>query len=241
MNKYLLLLVLTTFFSTVCAQNFTITPNPAFAEANLDEPLTDPADMVAEALISNNTSDTLFLRWDRIVNDRPDGWEISVSDPDIHLLPHVNNKDFILLPNTSEQAISVHAYPGGMPCCLEETGAIPGEGEVHLKISNLNDPSDTLTAVYNFTLIGSPILDLTELELEQINIFPNPASSYFTLSETKEIDRIVVYNILGNLAKAFVVNGNRLFEINDLPNGSYLIRLFSNDQQILKTLHLQKQ
>jgi hypothetical protein len=135
----------------------------------------------------------------------------------------------------------VEAYPGMYPGGIPQNGAVPGIGEVHLKISNLNDPSDTLIAVYLFTLTGEPILDLTELELIKIGVFPNPASSYFTLTETKEIDRLVIYDILGRKVKTFGVNGNQQFVINDLPAGNYLIDLINKDQKTIKTLRLQKQ
>lgn len=237
-----LLLFITTssFLLTLNAQNFSVEPNPAYAEADLDNPSSQPDFMQALASISNNTSDTLFLKWERVLEDTPDGWKTTVCEPNLCVFPNVNTREFILYPNVIDQAMYVEAYPGMYPGGIPQNGAVPGIGEVHLKISNLNDPSDTLIAVYLFTLVGSPILDLTEPELEQINIFPNPATDYFMLSETKEIDRIIVYNILGQQVKTFEVNGNQYFEINDFPNGNYVINLMNKDQEMLKALRLQK-
>ncbi len=239
-NISLLFFAVITCCVALNAQNFSVEPNPAYAAADLDDFLTQPEDMVAEAFLSNNTSDTLFMKWERILDDTPEGWKTAVCDANICVFPNVNSNEFVLYPNDSGFSLLVHAYPGGQPCCLEETGAVPGEGEVHLKVTNLNDPSDTLTAVYLFTLTGSPILDLAEPKLETINVFPNPASDYFLLTETQEIQNLVIYNALGRQVKTFTVNANRRFEVDDFPKGSYFVNLINKDQKTLKTLHLQK-
>ena len=238
-NTLLLLfgIILSVSFSK--AQNFSVEPNPAYAEADLDDFSTLPEVMQAIAGISNNTSDTLFLRWERIIEETPEGWKTSVCDGEVCLLPDVSVKEFTLYPNVTND-IWVEAWPGGQPCCLEINGAIPGEGEVQLKITNLNDPSDTLIAVFLFTLTGSPILDLSEIELAQVDIFPNPVLDYVTLTETKGIDRLIIYNVLGRSVKTFDVNANRQFGVGDLPSGSYFVNLIDKDQKTLKTLHLQK-
>jgi hypothetical protein len=226
--------------SPICSQNISVAPNPAYATADLDNLSTHPEDMIAEAFISNNTSDTLFMKWERILDDTPEDWKTAVCDANICVFPDVSSNEFVLYPNETGFSLLVHAYPGGDPSGIFENDVYPGEGEVHLKITNLNDPSDTLVAVYFFTLIGGPILDLVEPELEKINIFPNPAGNYFTLTETKEIQSLIIYNILGHPVKTFAVNVNRQFEIDDLPGGSYFVSLIDKDQKKVKILRLQK-
>jgi hypothetical protein len=242
MKKTLLSVTVLCFcFSFISAQNFNVEPNPAYATADLDDFSTQPEDMIAEAFLNNVTSDTLFMKWERILEDTPEGWKTAVCDANICVFPEVSFNEFVLYPNESEFSLLVHAYPGGEPGGIFVNGAMPGEGEVHLKVTNLNDPADTVIAVYLFTLTGSPILGLAEPELETINIFPNPASDYFSLTETQEIQNLVIYNVLGHQVKTFDVNANRQFDVNDLPNGSYLIGLINKEGRMVKTLRFQKQ
>ncbi len=240
-NIGLLFFTISACLNPIIAQNFSVDPNPAYATADLDDFSTQPEDMIAEAFLNNITSDTLFMKWERILDDTHEGWKTAVCDANICVFPEVSFNEFVLYPNESGFSLLVHAYPGGEPGGIFVNGAMPGEGEVHLKVTNLNDPADTLIAVYLFTLTGSPILDLTELELETINIFPNPATDYFTLTETQEIQQLVIYTILGNRVKVFNVNSNQNYNISDLPNGSYFIGLINEEQKTVKTLRFQKQ
>lgn len=242
MNKYVLFLIffVATFSSAVVAQNYTVTPIPASGSADLDNPATQPDDVVASAHITNNTSDSLFLRWERVVNDKPDSWNTAVCDVNLCYFPSVSTKDFVLPPNFEDGEMLVHAYPGLEPGGIEENGAVPGEATVLIRISNLNDPADTLIATYNFTVTGSPIVSISEVELEALKIYPNPASDYFRLTETQEIQQLIVYNVLGRQVKIFDVSSDQNYDISNLPNGVYLVGMIDRDQERVKTIRLQK-
>lgn len=223
--------------SNIVAQSFSVTPNPAFATADLDDISTNPGDLLAPSTISNNAGDTLNIMWERVFEDLPEDWVSAIADPFISYPPFVGTGDFWLLPSESA-ALDVHVFPSGFPGSID--GAIPGVGEVHLKIINLDDPTDTLIAEYHFTLTGSPVLNLSELELEALDIFPNPASGYFMLKEADKIERVVIYDVLGHEVKSFVVSTGRCFNINELPNGSYFVKLIDRSLKMTKTLRLQK-
>ena len=238
MNKIILLFVLTTFCSTVSAQNYTVTPNPAYGVADTDDVNTEPDDVVAYAHITNNTSDTIYMRWERIVNEKPECWETAVCDVDLCYYFTINTVDFKLPPNLVDGEMLVHAYPGGEP------GASPtiGEAEVVVKLSDLNNPADSLILEYYFTVTGSAICitSVSEVERESLKIYPNPASDNFSLTETQEIQQLVVYNILGHQVRTFEVNGGETYNISDLPNGVYLVGMIDRDFEIVKTVKLQK-
>ena len=242
MKKYLLLcLALMTILGTsLVAQNYTVTPNPAAGSADLDDELSDPDDVFADAHITNLTSDTLFMRWERILNDKPDSWATAVCDINLCYLSHVSTKDFILTPNFTDGDMIVHAYPGMEPGGISMYGAEPGEATVKIKITNLSDASDTLIVEYNFTVTGSPILTISDVELEALKIYPNPASDYFRLTQTQEIQELVVYNILGRKVAAFAVNNGKSYDISNLPVGVYLVGMIDRDQETVKTIRLQK-
>lgn len=74
----------------------------------------------------------------------------------------------------------------------------------------------------------------------RISVFPNPTSQFFSISETKEVSKLGVFNLVGKEMRSFeAVNGEK-YNIGDLPNGMYLIQLFDNDKKIVSTLRLQK-
>ena len=109
-------LLLTCLFALIVlgltAQNYTVDPNPAFGEANLDDLGTNPEDIKADAFITNNTNDTLNLRWERIGNERPEGWETAICDVNLCYLPNTTTKDFMLLPNESGGDMLCPCLPG---------------------------------------------------------------------------------------------------------------------------------
>ncbi len=63
MLKYLLFASMLMLCKVVQAQNFTLAPNPVFVETTA-EAMGFPGEMIAESTITNNTSDTLYMRWD---------------------------------------------------------------------------------------------------------------------------------------------------------------------------------
>lgn len=234
MKKNLLLLILfvsASFSTALIAQNYTVSPNPAFKTVDIDNDV-DPDDIVAEAHITNNTSDSLFLRWERIDNNKPECWETAVCDVNLCYFPTVSSMDFVLLPNLSSGEMLVHAYPDGTP----------GDAEIKIRITNLNDPADSLICVYNFTATGgtSCITAISEIELEALKIYPNPASNYFQMTETQEVQNLVVYNILGRQVQTFAVNNNERYDVSALPNGIYLVGMMDKNHQVIKTVKLQK-
>jgi hypothetical protein len=82
-NTLLPIFIVFICLSVLNAQNFSVEPNPAYAEADLNNPSSQPDFMQAFASISNYTSDTLFLNWERVLEDTPDGWKTTVCEPNL--------------------------------------------------------------------------------------------------------------------------------------------------------------
>lgn len=69
-------------------------------------------------------------------------------------------------------------------------------------------------------------------EVSQFN-FPNPTRDYITISSNKIIDRIELFNLLGTLVLNTEVNTNKI-DIRDLPNGIYLMAIYSGTERTIK-------
>lgn len=240
MNKSLLLLLFA-FVSVgfLQAQSFKIEPVPADATADLQDPSTGPEDVTAHAEITNLTSGILNLSWSRTEVSMPEGWTSAVCDVNYCYGVDESRQDFQLQPGETGR-MDVHAYPGGTPGSLAN-GAIPGQALIMVKITNKDNTSDTLSGTYNITVTGDPIISSTiDPEVAAIKIFPNPTTDYFELTNSSNlVEQVAIYNILGSQVNQFNAVEQR-FDITALPQGLYLVSLLDEEDQILKTVRLQK-
>nr|WP_315157877.1 alpha-amylase family glycosyl hydrolase [uncultured Flavobacterium sp.] len=79
----------------------------------------------------------------------------------------------------------------------------------------------------------STVLAITDFEiLKDIYIYPNPASSYFTLNTNTA--KVQIYSVTGQLVKTFNKSKGKdhQYGINDLDNGLYFIKLINEDNQV---------
>ena len=76
---------------------------------------------------------------------------------------------------------------------------------------------------------------------KKISVYPNPATDYFMLKNSENINMVIIYNIVGRQMKSYKVNStNDRFVVSDLPKGMYVIRLTDQNNKILQTLRMNK-
>lgn len=73
-----------------------------------------------------------------------------------------------------------------------------------------------------------------------VSIFPNPTTDYFKINTNREIQKVVVFNLIGRELRSFDAQEDAKYAVGDLPNGMYLIQLVGPDKKILTTQRLQK-
>jgi len=231
MNKNLLLLICTIFFSaTLVAQDVVVTINPTPSETNGEASETD---IVCKAEITNETSEEITIRWERVNVNTPNGWTTWVCDKNLCYTPQVGetpqSQPVILAPGETG-VLDMHANPAG----------IEGEGTAELLITPFDDPTEILeTAMYKWTV--ETTVDVDEVSLEAIKVFPNPTTDLFALTETEGVSSLAVYSLLGRQVLQATVMPGRHYDISNLSKGLYLVTLFDQDQQRLKTVRLNKQ
>ena len=78
---------------------------------------------------------------------------------------------------------------------------------------------------------------------EEIQVFPNPATHFFSISDQSNlIKRIVVFNQPGRKVKTFTTsNTSEKFPVSDLPKGLYLVQLQDQAGNVVVTRRLFKQ
>jgi plastocyanin len=88
----------------------------------------------------------------------------------------------------------------------------------------------TMTGVLNVTI---PI-GVNEIDATASLIFPNPFSDKLSVIY-KGVEKIAIYDIIGNLVKEGMLTAGEItvFNVADLPKGTYFIRLFRNESVVL--------
>lgn len=83
-----------------------------------------------------------------------------------------------------------------------------------------------------------PNFILTE---DPIQVFPNPATNYFGITETKGVQKIYVFNLVGKRLKQFFdIARDKHYFIGDLPRGMYLVQMVDANNQVIVTRRVSK-
>ena len=81
----------------------------------------------------------------------------------------------------------------------------------------------------------------TTLRRQPIEVYPNPAADYISLSNDDAVEKLVVINILGKTEREIAIDSttNRYY-IGDLPRGMFLLRIEGKNKVALQTMRLNK-
>ena len=77
-------------------------------------------------------------------------------------------------------------------------------------------------------------------ELTIIQVFPNPAAEYFSITPNLNVEYIAIYNLLGRQMKSFTYSESDRYFIGDLPKGMYLVQMSGRDSRLITTQRLSK-
>lgn len=188
--------------------------------------------IITEVEVNNlDTLDALF-NIVRLSEDIPEGWETSLCT-DICYPPNVSYTN-MYLDASVEDYFSLYFY----------TDEIPAEGEVDLLVKHEYRPDNT----YNITLKACTEDEVvTNIEStvsrDDLYVYPNPASSHvnLTIGASELLDGIFdVYNTSGqHIMSGQLSAGDAVVEVADWPKGFYMLRLNSDDKQVIRNFVVQ--
>ncbi|WP_310556117.1 family 16 glycosylhydrolase [Flavobacterium sp.] len=78
-------------------------------------------------------------------------------------------------------------------------------------------------------------LSSDENKLSALNISPNPTNDFINISTSSFIDKVEIYNLLGNLVLSSISNTNKI-DISNLTKGIYLINIYSGIEKSVKKI-----
>lgn len=189
--------------------------------------------------VTNLTTDDVSALWriDRV--DAPEQWELQICDAvtcyalGLEECPDDRPNDFL-----GGQTIDIYSIKVKVP---EDAFGTEGIGDFDFVMYNANDESEvllTLPMVVNGNACTSSSEDLEDAR--ELNIYPNPTSDVFRVSNNDAISSLVVYNVIGSEVKRFGKSLSGAYDVNDLTEGMYLVRMFNEGGDLLKVSRLSK-
>jgi len=229
MVRLLLIYIFSCSFLTLGAQiTATLEPNPASISVS---DVTSEAPTIAKATLTNTSeTDTLTIMWKRNVLELSDGWETSVCDihkcygPDTEASP--DNRPVVLPPGATSN-LDIYIYPN----------SVAGAAEIDVTVTDLANGDNVLTGKY---IIDTTTPTSELFSLGDIQIFPNPAVNAFQVKNDKHVRRVKIYNIIGKEVGNYNHIRGAQYDLVGFQKGIYIIRLFDQNDQMVKVLRLNK-
>ncbi len=82
----------------------------------------------------------------------------------------------------------------------------------------------------NFTNIQEDCSNISDDYMSELSIFPNPTNNILNITSSETISEIEIVNTLGQVVKRIEVNSdNAVCDVENLPNGFYVVRIYNED------------
>ncbi len=201
------------------AQKFTLSSNKVSINVKAG---TDDAE--GHVTVSNPSTVAKKMRWTRNVTCTTTGWETAVCDFVCWAAAKSTN-DFTLDAGQKIDLI-LHAYPNGKDGSLKAT----------LNLSDLADPNTIEAITYNFN--DCIIIGVNDAEIATIQLAPNPASSFFNISNNTLVNSIEITNSIGQRMATYRYQDGSTYDIANFGAGFYLVHLIDEKGVVLKSERL---
>lgn len=224
--KHIYLIISVLLCGSALAQNarFSVAPNP-----NTLYFTPDNSDHHIASHVRNHTNETLTMLWTREVLMMPLGWSTYVCDGNNCYADHVSKCPEIypnyISPGDSS-ILDIHIYEDGNM----------GAAHVVMWVFEKDDTTKKVKVDYTFNKVVSN----RDIKNIAVKVYPNPASNSFTVDYNAGLMRIDMVNLLGKRIRSYRPTPNASYDISDLEEGLYFIRLIGPNEQTLRTLRLQK-
>ena len=218
---------------------FAVTAQITVSPASLEAVFSEKEKLEIPLTVTNTTQDSYDVYWKLVKSDDiPSQWETTICDDNLCYLPNTDecpsNKPNIFLGETSSTAWSFKLDPK----------KVKGSATFHLEFYSDSGFTNKIGSTTEFAVITADS-DMTTstsfLQNDQnIAIFPNPTPNYFFVRNDANVATVSVINIIGKeLWTKKHIRGTQ-YDVSDLNKGVYLVRLFNQNHQLIKTIRLNK-
>ncbi|MEO1436419.1 MAG: T9SS type A sorting domain-containing protein [Bacteroidota bacterium] len=185
---------------------------------------TERIDFTGSVVVRNLSDQAVEVDVFRSRNNLPQGWLTAIGKGS-NIQSPFKDAFTLSIPANGSARLAVQFSPKG-----------GGTGTVELVLQAANDPSNQV--VQKFT--GSTRPSTLSKQIDNISVFPNPADSYFKISDQQnQVKKVQVYNIVGRMIGEYQVHHpGEEFDVTKFSRGIYLIRLLDAQDKILVTQRL---
>ena len=161
------------------------------------------------------------LRWERVKNNMPSGWEALVCDRQCYSAL-LESRTFTLAPGESIPDFRVTYRPNGQE----------GIASAEIRVYEIKNPSNSVTISFTASAVSG--------SGSGPSVYPNPAVDYIQIQDGSDVKYIEIHNALGRKVLDFnVVNSGR-YDIGDLARGMYMVRMLDRNRNIIRTQRISK-
>lgn len=219
MHKTLLTVLTFLFTLQVAMAQLTIT------STSVSETLDVDVEREMTITLTNTSSSTKTVQWNRTENI-PMGWYSYVCDKELCYLPSAGTATFSMTAG-EEVAMKLTAYADAA-----------GTGEITLDMFDVDNNADIVSTTFNLNAI---LTDVEDFDIAVVKIYPNPATDFIKITNADGIETMEIYNLIGKKVGSFNnINTFDTYNVSDLPNGMYLVRLLDEDNEVLGTKRISK-
>lgn len=198
---------------------------PASASLDITDP--DQGEYVSHGYVVNSSDAEITLRWIKEAQSKPDVASAAICDNILCYDPSVNQSDFSIAKGDSAN-FDFHYYPNGSggaavyKVMLQEVGNIENNTDVTFTMNEVTTNA--------FGFVGQ----------EDVRVYPNPATDYFSVDGVDQLKEVIVYNLVGQEVKRYKASVKAKYDVSELMRGLYLVRLVDGKEKVIKTVRLSK-
>jgi hypothetical protein len=191
----------------------------------------DPANYDKQKLNISVLNDTTYtVYWKMEFTNVQDDWQIQLCDL------------FTCYDYNAKQSSPSNPNIMGQGNHVFEIGFFPkgddGTGRVMLKLYGDKNFTQLIREIpINLYACTTSAKDIS---VSAIKVYPNPASEYFQISNSSQVNKIIIYNVLGKEIKTLFHYNNANHDISELKKGIYMVRLLDSKNKVIKTVRLSK-
>ena len=192
--------------------------------------ITTGEERIIEIFLTNKGNETANLYWKIETIAFNDDWTYLICDSKNCYPPKRNhsskNNPNVLEPD-STQFWSFHF----------NDKFVADTGLLLLKMYDDKEFSNVVDSVYLVfkTRFNTGVNDVSN---DRLFVFPNPASDYFNVLSKSEVSKVEIYNLIGKKVKTIQNTNSDRYDISDLRNGIYLVRVLDKSSKALKVIRL---
>lgn len=224
-RSFTILFLIAAAFGMVSAQvTFHVSATQVWKVTNPNEP-----DIEGHFEITNATGSTQTIKWERTTINITNGCLTQVCDLNLCYTPVVSSKNFDIAANATGNIIMHFLNYDSLPNT---------SGVIHLKMTNVNFPTDTVTVVFLFTEASSGTNQA--LPAPTVKLFPNPATDYFRLDRADAVQRIRMFALDNREVARYTAAPGMTYPLTEVPAGTYILALEDENGRVFQALELIK-